>query len=59
MENTATMTNAELLATFYAQALTLGIAIGNDESFTDTLNRVQELWDELSKRFIKPQETAR
>lgn len=59
MENTAVMTNSELLATFYAQALTLGIAIGNnEESFTDTLNQVQELWNELSKRFIKPQEVA-
>lgn len=59
MENTATMTNAELLETFYGEALALGVAIGSHNSVMDTVSNIQELWAEVSKRFIKPQETAR
>lgn len=62
MENTTTittMTNAELLAAFYDEAVAFGLAVAYHDSLMDTVNRIKELWAEVSKRFIKPQETAR
>lgn len=56
MEKTTKMSNSELLALFYAEALTMGVAIGHNEEIMENFKKVQDLWDEMMKRFVYPQE---
>ena len=56
MEKTTKMSNSELLAQFYAEALTMGVAIGHNEEIMENFKKVQDLWDEMMKRFVYPQE---